>query len=207
MRDSKGRFVKGHIHSKITLEKISKSRKGKNIGNTKGFKKGQKTWNKGNRKYNFNCGSCGKRFKTSDKRRKYCSMKCSPKRSSEIIIIKCRECKKDISVPRYLLNRKKYCSKGCYYKNRTGNTMEKCKNWKGGRIIDHDGYVLIKNNHNKPRYTREHRLIMEKFIKRKLKKHEIVHHINENKLDNRIENLKIMTRKEHINHHKPHVKL
>jgi hypothetical protein len=47
-----------------------------------------------------------------------------------------------------------------------------------------------------------HRKIMEDFIGRKLKKEEIVHHINENPIDNRTENLKIVTLSEHNHIHK-----
>lgn len=42
---------------------------------------------------------------------------------------------------------------------------------------------------------------MEQKLGRKLERFELVHHINENKLDNRIENLKIVTPKEHALEH------
>lgn len=47
-----------------------------------------------------------------------------------------------------------------------------------------------------------HRKIMEDHIGRKLKRNEWVHHINEDKLDNRIENLVIVTPYDHVQIHK-----
>jgi hypothetical protein len=43
---------------------------------------------------------------------------------------------------------------------------------------------------------------MENHINRLLSEDEIVHHINQNKLDNRIENLQVMSKAEHVRLHK-----
>lgn len=44
---------------------------------------------------------------------------------------------------------------------------------------------------------------MERHLGRNLSLSEIVHHVNEDKSDNRIENLQIVTRAEHVRIHQP----
>ena len=68
--------------------------------------------------------------------------------------------------------------------------------WKGGRTRTKSGYIWIhidklhiKQVSVKHRYVPEQILVMEKHLNRLLRKEEIVHHINEIKDDNRIENL------------------
>ena len=47
----------------------------------------------------------------------------------------------------------------------------------------------------------EHRIVMEQMLGRKLSPDEVVHHVNNDKKDNRPENLQVMTRGEHFKHH------
>lgn len=65
-------------------------------------------------------------------------------------------------------------------------------NWKGGGIIV-DGYRYVFKpthpNSTKDGYICEHRLIMEAKIGRFLERKEAVHHLNHDRLDNRIDNL------------------
>jgi len=64
--------------------------------------------------------------------------------------------------------------------------------WKGGKTIRQGGYIYIHTpNHpfKKQNYVFEHRLVMEKHIGRHLDPKEVVHHINGNPSDNRLENL------------------
>ena len=47
----------------------------------------------------------------------------------------------------------------------------------------------------------EHRYIMEQHLGRLLEDYEVAHHINGNVLDNRIENLELMTKSKHSTYH------
>src|SRR3990167_938541 len=76
------------------------------------------------------------------------------------------------------------------------HSREKHWNWKGGRTITPEGYVLThmpEHPKSKPNgYIYEHRLIMEKKIGRYLHRWEIVHHIDGNRQNNKPENLKLV---------------
>jgi hypothetical protein len=65
---------------------------------------------------------------------------------------------------------------------------------KGKGYITKSGYKRLCQGEKEPL---EHRIIIEKSIGRKLHPWEIVHHINGKRLDNRLINLRIMTRSEH----------
>ena len=99
---------------------------------------------------------------------------------------------------------KLFCSRECFYKYRkprpTGLKYQiKRKNvawFKKKEEIkpDNKGYI---RRRFKGEMQREHRYVMEEFLGRKLRENEVVHHINGVRVDNRIENLMVMLKKEH----------
>ena len=76
--------------------------------------------------------------------------------------------------------------------------------WKGGRYMA-EGYIHIyKPDHPFARdgYVLEHRLVMEKHLGRYLTEEEHIHHKNENRSDNRIENLELTDLASHTRYHR-----
>lgn len=77
-------------------------------------------------------------------------------------------------------------------------------NWKGGRY-HHDGYVkVLQKGHpfaDAHGYVSEHRLIVEKHLNAILLPWGDVHHKNEIRDDNRLENLGHGMHREHMRHH------
>jgi hypothetical protein len=73
-------------------------------------------------------------------------------------------------------------------------------NYNGGKYIDDKGYVrVLRPEHpaNIKGYIYEHRALIEEVLGRYLKSWESVHHINEIKADNRLENLFLCSQQEH----------
>lgn len=87
-----------------------------------------------------------------------------------------------------------YCSRECYHAANSGSNHYNFKN--GFRITPH-GYLRDSNDN----YV--HRLVMENHIGRKLETWEHVHHKDENKLNNDISNLEILTNSDHRKEHSP----
>ena len=82
-----------------------------------------------------------------------------------------------------------------------GVTGDKSYSWKGGRGITKRGYIRIWIGPYKREL--EHRVVIERFLGRKLAKTEHVHHKNGDKTDNRIENLEILDESPHHKLHAP----
>lgn len=62
-----------------------------------------------------------------------------------------------------------------------------------------DGYRYIHVGYRK--YESEHRIVMERFLCRKLESHEHIHHIDGDTLNNSPSNLEIVTASEHLKIH------
>lgn len=111
------------------------------------------------------------------------------------------------------INAGKFCSRECFYKSperspQTGKKGVLHAGWKGGVLMERGYRMVMANEHPKSvlkgsglRYIREHRLIMESMLGRMLNDTEVVHHLNGDRSDNRIENLKLMTKSEHSRLH------
>lgn len=117
----------------------------------------------------------------------------------------CKNCGVSFYIPKYRLRSVKYCSRKCHglavlsnkevqakIKRRCGKDHPR---WSPLGTITSHGYRLISIGGIR---IYEHRHIMEKNLGRKLKKSEQIDHLNGNKLDNRIENLRVVGIKEHL---------
>jgi hypothetical protein len=76
---------------------------------------------------------------------------------------------------------------------------KKAWNNKGGFVNEH-GYRMIYVGGKR---KREHVYIIEKSIGRRIKPDECVHHVNHDKLDNNLSNLRLMTKSNHAKLHQP----
>lgn len=162
---------------------------------------------------------------------KYCSHRCAKKhrmtgRRDKRVTLVCEGCGNSFEEYKSHADRRRYCSHECRSndprdrKRRSENTSG-AKNplWKGGRTEHTDGYIyLLAPNHpfTKTGYVFEHRLVMEIWLRENdpdskylirlgdnlyLSPEFLVHHDDEVKSNNDIDNLVCMTPGEHVRHH------
>lgn len=142
------------------------------------------------------------------------------KKISSKVEIKCATCGKPILVYpcRLRTGHNKYCSKECRSKGwssiRKTRVGPKAPLWKGGRILNNHGYWEIQRTGLSPEDNAlvpgkraailEHRLLVARYLGRPLKPYEIIHHINGNPSDNRLENLELITSIKGNSHYNQH---
>lgn len=139
------------------------------------------------------------------KRATYCSKKCyiaMHKISYEEVL--CPECNKYFNRNANVARKKLFCSITCRYANDKRKTT-------GNEYITTQGYVAIKA-HGHPMayadgYILKHRFIMAEKLGRILSKDEQVHHKDGNKLNNKPDNLELLTNSEHQELHDSHKRL
>jgi len=121
------------------------------------------------------------------------------------IKINCVTCEKTFEDTSSKIKRgRKFCSRSCA-SNHDSRRGKNSPSYKNGKCANAEGYILVLSTEhphtNKNGYVLEHRLIMEKKLKRHLTRKEIIHHKNGIKSDNRIVNLELLSRNQHNKTH------
>lgn len=154
------------------------------------------------------CPECGKEFvgNKSNRKKEYCSNACYKKNKVvKYKEVKCFVCNKVFKREAWRIEGKyTYCSSKCQGKHLSkkqigaNNPVFKGFHYRDG------GYKWVYAPYHPNAHlgsVAEHRLIMEKHLKRFLKRYEIIHHIDGDPYNNDIENLHLCSQKEHVRIH------
>lgn len=187
------------------------------------FKEKNPNWSGG--KVQLKCLECGKPFEAhpSEIRRgggKFCSPECGYENKRRQVKFNCEVCGKEVSQRSSDYKKSKghhFCSQACFGKWSSKSLVGKNNHafgkkqdaehiekriakgkdhysWKEGRT-NKNGYIYVTTDDGRRMF--EHTLIAEKVLGRRLKRSEVVHHINGNKSDNRNCNLLICDKSYH----------
>ncbi len=114
------------------------------------------------------------------------------------LIKKCTICGGEFRVKWSHAQRRKCCSRKC--KDKLQSILLQGENnpkWKGGQFQKEEGYVMIRMGN---KYIYEH-ILTWKRNNGSIPKGHVIHHINGDKSDNRIENLSCMSQSDHMKLH------
>ena len=173
----------------------------------------------------LNCQRCGEPFSVFPSRKgtaKYCSTGCRDKESvkrydSKRITLLCKQCGGSYKTPPCNAERRVYCSYECHAEAERGAIHQPRAE---GNVSKHSqGWILERSKlhpYNVSGYVLQHRLVVERWMRKFSPQHSFlieigaerylgreisVHHLNEIKDDNRIENLLPCTRSMHSSIH------
>lgn len=149
------------------------------------------------------CEYCKKEFKKRRTSTKYCCRSCQTRglrerglltRPRKGQYLKCATCGNDFYISQYRAKNPntKFCSRSCLAKTHLPKYVKIFGFKKTNKPYHTYKYIIVDGKR-----IREHRHVMQKFLKRKLEKWEHVHHINGDSSDNRIENLIVLSNSEH----------
>ena len=129
-------------------------------------------------------------------------------RNRASVIRNCENCGKEFNARIDLIKdgNGRFCSRKC---GRANKFNEKCNGWRGGRQKDNRGCIRLYSPYHpyaRKDYVLESHLVMEKHLGRFIQPAEIVHHINKNPSDNRIENLMLVSKSQHMKLHLDYIK-
>ena len=147
----------------------------------------------GSRTLRKSCAACGKDFSTfASQNTECCSVKCAGLLKSEYARLKnertCEVCGETF-VPKHTKSPGYTCSKKCNGV-RSRLAVVKCGEYLRVFAPEHP-------NASKQGYVLEHRVVAEQKIGRRLKRGEVVHHIDGNRSNNTTENLEVLTDSQH----------